>query len=162
MLIDYLYENVKKEILKGFINPIEIKEILFFYRKYLEERYLEITEKEEFELKKEKFLKREMRNWIDVSKKDKQRFLVYDENLTKLGYFSNLAYEAAMARIKGENVNITEETAQNYKKRMKEYASKVRNFNIEVAKEYLSNGIVDIDFACGKTECTSFRVVKIR
>ena len=162
MLIEFLYENAKKEILKGFINPIEIKEILYFYRKYLEERYLEITEKQEFEEKKEKILKREIRNWNDVSKKDKQRFLVYDENLAKLGYFSNLAYEAAMSKIKGENVDINEQTAQNYKKLMKEYASKVRNFNKETAKEYLSNGIVDIDFATGKTECTSFRVGKIR
>ena len=158
MLGEYIYEKSKKEFIKGFNNQKEIEEILYYYKMYLEKRYNNLFKtKEEIEEKKDIILEREIKMWSHATNESKQNMLVKDEYMDKIGYLSNIAYNFAQQKAHKQEIELTEKQAKKYIDEMKSCLEKVRKFNLQLARNYLSESILDFEYACGKTECTSLR-----
>ena len=163
MLSNYIFENSKEEIIKGFSDLKEQNEILFFYRKYLNRIYASTVRNEfDFEKYKDKFLKYELSKWVDVSKSQKQSLLIEDEFLDRLGYLSDLGLKYAIAKIKGEPYSMTPVQARKYISEMNLLVNKVLGFNSNLAQTYLSEGTIDFMYASGLSDKMSLRVGRIK
>lgn len=163
MLSDYIYENSKEILLKGFDDSKEQEEILYFYKEYLDKLYSSnVKNIDEYEKLKDRFLKLEISKWSSIPKGVKQGLLIRDEFLNRLGYLSDLGLKYAISKLKGESIDLTEEQAKKYISDMKLLVDKVRDFNSDLAKTYLSEGILDFMYASGLTNNKSLRVGRMR
>ena len=155
-----IYDNLINIILKDF-NENEIEEVKEGYKNYLISVYRDLYDLDNNKEKlKKHFIKTEIMRWEDKSKNLKQRSLLKDEYFAKLYDISQMAYKYANYRKTGQinEINITKEQADQYIYLMNEYLEKVRDFNKEVAIEYLSEGSTDFYYALGLIEEKSFRL----
>ena len=95
--------------------------------------------------------------WATMPINDKLRTFVKDDAFLELEKISISALN--MAKDKLENGLVTlEEVTDDLAKSMKEYNDKVLPFNKEYASELLSEGLIDLSYACGKSLDQSFRL----
>lgn len=95
--------------------------------------------------------------WVAMPINDRLRTFVKDEAFLELEKISISALN--MAKDKLENGLVTlEEVTDDLAKSMKEYNDKVLPFNKEYASELLSEGLIDLSYACGKSLDQSFRL----
>lgn len=155
-LINNIYEEMISTILQGF-NDSEFGEVTASYREYLIKNYG--NKQGDIDKLKAAILSIERDKWKDKDKKNKQMNLFNDVYLERLGYLSNLALKLAKGRFYGNEDNaISTDEVLEYIKLMKEYASLVREFNRGIADVYLSEGILDFQYAIGLSNNMSLRL----
>lgn len=167
--INSLYLNNIEIVLKDFTNE-EYEDIKKAYYSYLTDSYSDIIKKSNKSIDEmiRIFSEVERKDWEKESKESKQRILLKDQAFENLGYLSDNALKHAMERLKCEiknidyNPKITKEQAYNYIKMMEEEASKVKAYNFNIAKTYLSEGTVDYLYASGISDNYSLRVGRMK
>ena len=166
--LEQIFNNTKDIILKDF-DVVEQQEVIDGYKKYLDVHYKEtfdeIDEKEEAV---KIFSDVEKNNWINSKKDEKQRLLIEDKVLDKVRNLSALAQKYAVNRLECELNNqeyvstISEDDVNNYINQMEELVELVRPFNVNIAKELLSEASVDFMYGANLTNNTSLRVGRMR
>ena len=163
-ILNNVYNNLIDSILARFPRRehAEIKEL---YKKYLEASYgPAIEEGDEVEKTSRTFTTLEEISWEDSNRKDIRRGITVDEALNKLGELSAQAEKFAQYRlgmtISGEEYTpqIDMEKAKQMLAEMTSLFDKVKPFNKDIAKNYLSEGSVDLAYATQQTDNMSFRV----
>lgn len=99
--------------------------------------------------------------WKNKSLEQRKAELLRDEAKEKIISASNTALEMAKERIKKGKIQ-TDEELYNRLKNVLEDTTKVKEFNKKKIEEDVSEGLVDLDFAFGFTECTSLRIGRYR
>ncbi len=164
MVIDKVYENVINMILKDFTYE-EQEEVREAYKKYLRDCYEDslYLSDDETELINH-FTELENMKWSDKSKVIKQALILEDEWMDKIRDLSNIALEAATLKLIGKDseIKLTKKEVVEYEENMKEYLTKVRDFNRQQAYGYVSEATLDFEFAVGLTDNMSLRVGRMR
>lgn len=104
----------------------------------------------------------EKEEWGRKTQEQKLSMLLDDPALTELKRISGIGYKAALATLNGEEPGFDQEEAEGYIEQMEGLVSKVRDFNTNLARQYLSEGSIDFQYAVGKTEYTSLRIGRIK
>ena len=91
-----------------------------------------------------------------------------DEVLDDIKFISSLAFKLAEQKVNSRDVNgenmqntLDEGTANKYIEALNTYLSQVQDFNKQVAEYFVSEGIVDLQFASGITSNMSLRIGRI-
>ncbi len=164
--ISTIYERTYSLIQSGFANASE--EMLALYRSYLTDKYesqlTDIINSESEEMVKaivDTFIEDEFRIWTGLSEAEMMSILEHDAAYEHLSFLSNIAFEQAKECCeKRKYYNNDEE----YKLRLEEISTcldKIKPYNLDAAKEMLSETILDIDYIFGKSEITSLRLSHI-
>ena len=95
--------------------------------------------------------------WKNKSLEERKSELLPDESKENIISASNMALEMARQRIKEGKIQTDEELYKKLKKILED-TTQVKEYNKRKIKEAVSEGLVDLDFAFGFTECTSLRV----
>jgi len=169
-LIKRIYNNMIKMLVSNVSNEYH-NEMSDAYMKYLMEYYgnydfrdleLEQCEKMVTELEESK--------WKNLDQKNKLSMLLVDQNLEEIYKLNQEAYGYAVEKLlKVKKREITEdamvidkEVVINNINKMKELLLKVRDFNSELASQYVGDGILDYNYAAGNSINTSLRVGRVR
>ena len=99
--------------------------------------------------------------WKNKSLEQRKSELLRDEAKENIISASNTALEMAKERIKEGKIQTNEEL-YNRLKNVLEDTTKIKEFNKKKVEEDVSEGLVDLDFAFGFTECTSLRIGRYR
>ena len=81
-----------------------------------------------------------------------------DENYDQLFQLSGRIYNLALQRAESNTIATDEKEYQNLKNMLNDLISKINQENLTDAKQLLSETLVDLDFAYGKTTAQSFRI----
>ncbi len=110
----------------------------------------------------------EITKWKDMSIIDRKTVLLSDEVLDDIKFISSLAFKLAEQKVNSRDVNgenmqntLDEGTANKYIEALNTYLSQVQDFNKQVAEYFVSEGIVDLQFASGITSNMSLRIGRI-
>ena len=167
-ILTNVYNNMINSILSKFSRG-EHEEIKKMYKKYLESSYgPAIEEGDEVEKTSNTFTKLEEISWEDANKNDIRRGITVDEALSKLGQLSSQAEKYAQFRlgatISGQEYipQIDIEKAKQILAEMTKLFDQVKPFNKEIAKNYLSEGSVDLAYATQQTDNMSLRIGRLR
>lgn len=160
-IINLIYDNLLEIVLQDF--SYEERDIIAkAYKAYLIDSYSNLIRNNSDDDGKvtQVILNMERIKWLNQTQDIKKSNLLKDEMLDKLGYLSNLALKYAMAKLQGklDEINITEEQASSYIEMMREYAKNVLPFNKSIADTYLSEGILDFQYAVGLSSNMSLRL----
>lgn len=158
-LIRYIYNETIVDVLNGF-NEFEHEEVRNAYKTYLINNYDSIKSSKNLEKLKAFYLKLEKARWNSKTKEDKQRLLIEDDYLNRLGYLSDVALQYAKLRLNDEQdkIDINVEQVRKFIEEMSVCANMVKDFNKSIATIYLSEGSMDFNYAVGLTDNTSLRV----
>lgn len=155
-LVDELYERVIDTFLENVIYEREL--LASAYKDYLVRVYGDIDiVQEEYSKAFETFSASQKEKWKNVSGKDKKKELVLDEFLVIIGEISEKGFEAAKIK-KWQNIAFDREEGVLAINKLKENLDKVQNYNKELAKNLVSEGILDYNYATGASEVMSLRV----
>lgn len=164
--ISTIYERTHSLIQAGFANASE--EILALYQNYLTDKYesqlTDIINGESEEMIKavvKTFIEDELRIWADLSDTEMMSILEHDSAYEHLSFLSNIAFEQAKECCEKRKYYSNDEE---YKLRLEEISAcldKIKPYNLDSAKELLSETILDIDYIFGKSENTSLRLSHI-
>ena len=99
--------------------------------------------------------------WKNKSLEQRKSELLRDEAKENIISASNTALEMAKERIKEGKIQTDEELYNRLKNVLKD-TTKIKEFNKKKVEEDVSEGLVDLDFAFGFTECTSLRIGRYR
>lgn len=166
-LINKIFNNTISSVIKD-IDEKYIQEITIGYKDYLNRLYSNFDRKGLTEEKLEEvFTKLEKTAWESSNSKIKLSRLLKDEAFSKIKFISNTGYEYAMHMLENKNKSndalpvITEEVCNKSISMMSELLPNVREFNVESAKMYVSEGTLDYIYASENTEFYSFRIGKM-
>ena len=103
-------------------------------------------------------------NWGSISEEEKLRILFKDEAFEQLKKTSGEAFKYASNRTFRENnpgvvlsdLELDENKAAEIEQKLNDLLSKVQSFNLEEARQLVSEGLVDLDYALGSDKM-SFR-----
>ena len=161
-----IYEKTYAIIKSGLDNPTE-RELDLYYN-YLTNKYeaqlTDIANSESTETVKkvvEMFIKDEINIWTGLSNSEIMSSLESDSAYEHLCFLSNIAFEQAKICFRDHKYYNNDEE---YKFRLEEILScldEIKPFNIDYAKEILSETILDIDYIFGKSENTSLRLAHV-
>lgn len=158
-LIEIIYNETIKTFMYGLPNDDNIKN---YYMDYIKKSYAEfdngqITDKNKINI----LVELENNKWLNESPDYKKAFIIPDENLKRLSEISSFAYDMAKNRLKNDvmasDINLSE-----YLSKIEELKNKVYNFNIYLARELVSETILDLQYALGQTDDTSIRIGRIK
>lgn len=163
-LLQIIYENTINIVQNSLEDDFENA-----YKKYLRDKYEDVLK--EFAAKEsEKMLKAvvnsfiddEIRFWKDLNENEKMSVLVDDPAFEHLTFLSEVAFEQAKKVIKSDEF-IRDE--HKYHRNLEDLAlclDDIKPFNVEAAKELLSEAILDINYAFGKSELMSLRLGRLK
>ena len=156
-IINSIYNNLIGIILKDVDNSYH--EILKTnYLKYLNDKYYEkYKDYEDTSKILGKLINFEMAKWEDKPGNTKLTYLIDDPALNKLSEISSCASQYANDR-KEIGVLLDEGVAEELIKEMENNLELVADFNKSLSSWYFSEALVELNFACGKTENTSLRM----
>jgi len=159
--INQIYLETLFEVLKNIPEQYR-EEIEKNYKNSLYEKYYNVVFEEE---NREKvinyFVNTEISFWKNMNSNLKLSYLIKDVALEKIEYISNLGYKCAKERL-DNNILINELEANSYINLMNEHLANVKPFNIVLAQNYISEGIMDFMYACGKTDNKSLRFARYK
>lgn len=162
---DNFISNIYNEMINTILKEIEEVYIIATkegYRKLLLNRYSTIDINEtNYDKLYQTFINLEHKEWDNLSAELKLNILVDDEHLNQMIEISGKAYQCAKTRLNNMGV-ISEKTANYYIEKMKNISEQVSDYNKELAKNYLSETILDLLYATGKTENSSLRISHIK
>jgi len=155
--IEQIYSKTISEVLKDIPDKYE-EEIKKSYKNCLNEKYYNVDfDIENIDEILDRLVKLEVSLYKNMNYMTKLSYLIKDMAFEKIGFISNLGYENAQKRIK-QNIIMNELEANSYIKLMNEQLHFVKEFNIMLAKNYISEGTVDFLYACGTSNDTSLRL----
>lgn len=160
-MIDKIYSNTINLVLNGF----EDKYIELIKQKYYEKirkKYLTLENKiKNYNASYEIFYQFEQSNWNKKTIEEKKSIFIDDINLNQIVDIASFSYESAKNRLIN-NIIISEQYANKLINKLKELDKNVLDFNKDLSNWYLSESIMDLSYACGKTDNTSLRIGHIR
>lgn len=162
--IDKIYQAISPAILAG-IPGIERTGVSVAYRKYLIDTYgaflREIEEKPE---KGEDALRllenKEKSRWENLTADQKKARLLPDHKLEDLRYLSELALQAAYKCIQTGEYKTSQEDYERELFQISECLEGIAPYHLDYAKELLSETLLDVDYAYGKSKNKSFRLAR--
>ncbi len=167
VLINSIYNNCIKDFLIGIDTNQD--ELSIAYKKYLLEVYGDTLEaNDDINVVITIYTNIERKKWKNKTLNEKLSIVINDDSLNKLRELSGIAQKHAERKLgfmlSGTNYtpSISEEDVKKYIQDMKEYHSKVLPQNINVANIYLSEGILDFEYAINLTENLSLRVSHLK
>lgn len=165
-IISTIYERTYSLIQSAFVNISE--EVLALYRSYLTDKYesqlSDIINSESEEIVKavvETFIEDEFRIWTGLNEAEMMSILGHDSAYEHLSFLSNIAFEQAKECCEKRKYYNND---REYKLRLEEISAcldKIKPYNLDAAKDLLSETILDIDYIFGKSEHTSLRLSHI-
>lgn len=157
-LINEVFNNLISIITSG-IEEQYIEEVRKNYLKKLNNRYEDkrITE-DNYNKYLNNIIEIEKNEWLQISAFQKKQLLIIDDNLNQIIYISNEGFKLARDK-KTNNNTISKEYAFEQIKKLEELLPNVYDFNIGVAKKYISEAILDYNYAVGDTDKRSFRLI---
>lgn len=158
-LIEIIYNETIKTFMYGLPNDDNIKN---YYMDYIKKSYAEFDNGQIKDKNKINILvELENNKWLNESPDYKKSFIIPDENLKMLSEISSFAYDMAKNRLKNDvltsDINLSE-----YLSKIEELKNKVYDFNIYLARELISETILDLQYAIGQSEDTSIRIGRIK
>ncbi len=166
-LINKIFDNTISSVMKD-IDEKYREEVIIEYKDYLNGLYSNFDRKGLTQEKLEEvFTKLEKSVWESSNVKTKLSRLLKDDVFSRIRSISNTGYEYAMHMLENKNKSndalpvITEEVCNKSISMMSELLPKVREFNVESAKMYVSEGTLDYIYASENTEFYSFRIGKM-
>ncbi len=168
-LINKIFNNTISNVLLN-IDEKYIEEITIAYKDYLNRLYSNFDDKGLTDDKLEEvFTKLENSAWTISNQGTKLSILLKDEAFNSIKSISNAGYKYALQMLENKsNSNnkevlpvISKEISDKNINMMTELLSNVREFNVELANNIVSEGIVDYKFASGQTKYMSLRIGRI-
>lgn len=164
--ISTIYERTNYIIKSCFVN--ESEKMLALYKEYLTNKYesqlTDIIKSESEEMVNaviETFIEDELRIWAGLSETEMMSILEHDSAYEHLSFLSDIAYEQAKECWKKHKYYNNDEEYMLRLEEISECLDNIKPYNLEAAKELLSETILDIDYIFGKTENTSLRLSHI-
>lgn len=99
-----------------------------------------------------------LEEWNRKTDDEKKSELIYDKEFEKIVSYSNMAWEIARNRAKTGEICQDVEKYNEIKKVLEKDHSDVKEFNKKYIKQYVSEGLLDLDYGFGKAETVSLRV----
>ena len=166
--IKKIYDNTINIVLNE-IDEESKESISYFYYEYLNEIYKKIDIKNiNIEKAIQIFSNLELLKWKNMSAIVKKMELIKDEALDNIRAISSIALNFAKQKVETRNRNeentcdtLDKEKADKYIQKLNTYLSQVKDYNKQLANYYVSEGIMDLNFASGKTNYTSLRIGRI-
>lgn len=155
-VINKIYNNLINVILKDIEKDYQ-EIVKSNYLKYLNEQYFEKYKDSNLDNLLEKLIKFETIKWEDKTKDMKLNLLIEDPALNNLSHIASRAFQYANNRKETESL-IDEDIANALITEMKELLVKVAEFNTSLANWYFSESLVELNYACGKSDNTSLRM----
>lgn len=103
-------------------------------------------------------VERVVRNWNRKTDDEKKSELIYDEAFEKIVSYSIKAWKIAKNRAKTGEICQNDEQYNEMKKALEKDHSDVKEFNKKYIEQYVSEGLLDLDYGFGKAETVSLRV----
>ena len=155
--INELFENLKEELIKD-VDEKYRQRLEEGYKKYLTNIYSRVTIMDNTY---DEFLKSEIEDnkkvLSEYSDQFKLALYITDDNYEGLDSLSLVGYNLALDKLKN-NVTSDEKQISKNIELMEEYLKKVEPFNILRAYRIYSEGLLDYDYASGKSDSMSFRL----
>lgn len=156
-LIKTLYDNLINIVLTD-IDVSYHEVVKVNYMNYLKNQYFEAYKDfKDLNVLGQTLIRFEKLKWLDKNSDMKLNLLIEDEFLNKISVISSKAFDYANER-KASGKLIDESVAENLINEMKQYFQKVLDFNKNFAQWCISDGIVDLIYASGKSNNTSLRM----
>ncbi len=159
-ILEKVYFEMIRLILKDVPENFQ-NEVLKSYREYLNITYLDNNKlnsilDDAFNI----IIKIEKQKWSDKDLDYKLYYLVHDNSLNTIKEISQRAYSLAKERFANNNFTIDEVKANDDLKLLISELENVYDFNKVMAKELVSESILDIKYALGNNDAISFRLSK--
>lgn len=161
-----IYERTYSIIQSAFVNINE--KVLELYMQYLTDKYetqlSDIVNSESEKMLEaviDVFVEDEYRIWTGLSETEIISLLEHDYAYEHLDFLSNIAFEQAKECYEKNKYYSNDEE---YKLRLEEISAcldKIKPYNLDAAKELLSETLLDIDYVFGKSDNTSLRLSRI-
>lgn len=167
-VVERILGETKEIFLEG-VDPSIHEKMLLAYKNYLMETYANILrEDDNLEQVIRIWSHMEKRKWVGKNTSYKLSMIIKDENLDKLRRISGIGYNLAQKKM-GFVLSDTQYTPELSKEQMNAYIEEMQNlfehvepFNINIARNYLSEGILDFQFAMNLTEDMSLRTGRMK
>ena len=167
-VVERILGETKETFLEGVDSSIHEK-ILLAYKNYLMETYANILrEDDNLEQVIRIWSHMEKRKWVGKNTSYKLSMIIKDDNLDKLREISGIGYKLAQKKM-GFVLSDTQYTPELSKEQMNAYIEEMQNlfehvepFNINIARNYLSEGILDFQFAMNLSEDKSLRTCRMK
>ena len=156
-LVNEIYESVKEELFND-VKEEYYQKLETGYKKYLSNTLNRINLTDDnYEVI--------LRNEIELNKKILKEYkgpfklalYIYDENYEELNSLSLIGYDLALNKLKNDVTSDEKRISKNIEL-MDEYLKKVEPFNVLRAYQVYSEGVLDYDYASGKSDAMSFRL----
>lgn len=167
-LITGIYNNCINKVLEG-VNEAVHEKLSIAYKKYLVDEYADTLDPDDdVNMIINIYTKMELKKWEGKTLQNKLSTMINDYNLEQLGKISEIGFKHAQRKLGaillGEEYqpDLTEEQVNNYISQMKELYEKVEPYNLNIANTYLSEGVLDFNYAINKTDDVSLRINRMR
>lgn len=162
-IINKIYNRVINVILKD-SSQENSKELSDSYRQYLINTYGDIDEQViNLEDVFNTIVEVELDKWKNVSILKKYSEFLRDDALKNIEQISLVGQRYALNRLRQKNIlSISENEANQNIEMLENLRPNVRDFNKTLADYYISEGTIDFEYACGKTNNYSLRVGRIK
>lgn len=156
MLIDRIINTAYKNLIIGILNGVpdaDKEEVSNNYLNYLFSRYsdLEVTE-ENAKRCLASIFKKENRMWGDQDLNYRLQKLKTDKSFDIISKISEQGFSLAKQKLENGSNAISKEDAEKNIDILISELSKVMDYNAEEARELVSEGILDYDFASGSAD----------
>lgn len=142
LLLGDIEENFKEELKKG-------------YYESLFKRYSDIEiEKDDLE----NYIELEVLRLEDLSAEDKKHLYIRDDYFVELGNVSEQVFILAKRKKINSEYIVTKEELNSLKEKMLSLLPQVKDFNKQIAEQYVSEAMVEIEYLLGNEEISSFRL----
>ena len=162
--IDKLIEAVLPTFLENIPQEDQYELTLAFYSN-IRNSYSDIVEdatnNPESEFIISVFSELEKEIWSTTSVETKKAILLNDENFHNLEYLCLNAFQKAKQRLE-DNIFTEEKECQIITKNMEYLIKKVQIYNSVKAKQLYSEAVIDLNYSCGLSDDTSFRISELQ
>lgn len=104
-----------------------------------------------------KIIEIEYNEWKDLGLGARKHILLKDNVLKEIVNLTGQGYKWAEERVNNNSL-VSVEIAEKYINRINQLLPLVQEYNKELANWYVSEGTMDLLYACGKTDNTSLRI----
>ena len=157
-IIKKIYKNTISTVLENIDSEV-VNDLCAAYYEYLLRNYSNFDTKGKNEEEVITiFSQLEKSKWSNMNSGMKKSELLKDEAFEHIKYISGMGLKYAQERVVKNSVVLDAETADKYIDLLNEYLPKVQKFNVFIAQNYVSEGIMDLQFASGKTNDMSLRI----
>ncbi len=156
-VIKRVYEKVSPLMCQN-LNEEEVSIVRGEYMGILQHRYANLqVDPSRLEDIYTRIAKLEYDEWVSISPDMIRHLLFQDKALNRIIDITNGAFKKAQVRLQ-QNITISAEEADKLIEQAESLLEQVADYNKELAKWHLSEGIMDLKYASGQTALTSLRI----